>query len=249
VSTERLWEGPAWLCDLPDRAAITTILERQEPGKLTRAAAPDRPLRSASMDFSVAGAIDRTVRAFGLGATCDFIFLIVRQQAWTTLLCIIPPPGVLPAAPERFCPCGREEAEMAVATERAKPRRRLPPEILTDPEVLAVMHACGDTDTGVRNQALIVVMYRSGPARGRGPGALPPSTWTGGGTVRVLCGKGGRSHTVGLTLGVWRSWPGGWRSGRLWGSPTGAPLMHQGRQGHGTGTCGGCSPTSRPRLA
>jgi len=41
-------------------------------------------------------------------------------------------------------------AAMAMAA-RSRPTRRLPPEILTDPEVLAVMRACGDTDTGVRN--------------------------------------------------------------------------------------------------
>ena len=50
----------------------------------------------------------------------------------------------------------------ATASPRRKPKRRLPPEILTDTEVLAVMRACGESDTGVRNQALIAIMYRSG---------------------------------------------------------------------------------------
>jgi hypothetical protein len=58
-----------------------------------------------------------------------------------------------------------------VASARRKPKRRLPPEILTDPEVLAVMHACGESDTGVRNQARIAIMsprplrVRAGPPR------------------------------------------------------------------------------------
>src|SRR5882724_13726189 len=91
-------------------------------------------------------------------------------------------------------------AAMAMAA-RSRPTRRLPPEILTDPEVLAVMRACGDTDTGVRNQALIAVMYRSGLRVAEALALYPKDVDPAAGTVRVMCGKGGRSRTVGIDAG------------------------------------------------
>ena len=104
----------------------------------------------------------------------------------------------------------------AVATAaRRKPKRRLPPEILTDGEVLAVMRACGESETGVRNQALIAIMYRSG-LRVAEALALYPKDGDAAGTVRVLCGKGAALAPWGSTPGAWRSWPGGWRCGRRW---------------------------------
>ena len=41
--------------------------------------------------------------------------------------------------------------------------RRLPPEILSDEEVHALLRACSaKAATGIRNRALIAVLYRSG---------------------------------------------------------------------------------------
>jgi integrase/recombinase XerC len=89
----------------------------------------------------------------------------------------------------------------AVASARRKPKRRLPPEILTDTEVLAVMRACGESDTGVRNQALIAIMYRSGLRVAEALDLYLKDVDAAAGTVRVLCGKGGRSRTVGIDAG------------------------------------------------
>jgi hypothetical protein len=62
---------------------------------------------------------------------------------------------------------------------RPKPKRRLPPEVLTDEEVRALLDACGRyTPVALRNRALITLMYRAGlrvsealalAAQGRGP--------------------------------------------------------------------------------
>jgi integrase/recombinase XerC len=84
---------------------------------------------------------------------------------------------------------------------RRKPTRRLPPEILTDAEVLALMRSCGESDTGLRNQALIAVMYRSGLRVAEALSLYPKDVDAAAGTVRVLCGKGGRSRTVGIDDG------------------------------------------------
>ena len=89
----------------------------------------------------------------------------------------------------------------AAARARTKPKRRLPPEILTDTEVLAVMRACGESDTGVRNQALIAILYRSGLRVAEALALYPKDVDPAAGTVRVLCGKGGRSRTVGIDAG------------------------------------------------
>ena len=48
-------------------------------------------------------------------------------------------------------------------SQKRKPKRRFPPEVLSDEEVRALMDACGRyTMTAVRNRALIAVLYRSG---------------------------------------------------------------------------------------
>lgn len=93
---------------------------------------------------------------------------------------------------------------------RPKPRRRFHPEVLTDTEVRALMDACGKSATGLRNRALIAILYRSGlrirEALELRPKdldlGLPVGTVGGhGGAVRVLAGKGGTSRTSGLDPG------------------------------------------------
>ena len=86
---------------------------------------------------------------------------------------------------------------------RPKPKRRLPPEVLTDDEVRALMAACSPrAPTGLRNRALIAVMYRGGlrvsEALSLRPKDVDPIT----GAVRVLFGKGGRARTAGLDAGA-----------------------------------------------
>ena len=102
---------------------------------------------------------------------------------------------------------------MVVTARRPKPRRRFHPEVLTDAEVRALIDACGQSATGLRNRALIAILYRSGlrirEALELRPKdldlGLPVGTVAahggGGGAVRVLAGKGGTSRTSGLDPG------------------------------------------------
>lgn len=82
--------------------------------------------------------------------------------------------------------------------------RKLPPEILTAEEVRALMQACSKrSPTGIRNRALIAVLYR-GMLRIEEALALYPKDldWQRG-VIRVLHGKGDRARTVGLDDGAW----------------------------------------------
>jgi site-specific recombinase XerD len=60
------------------------------------------------------------------------------------------------------------------------------------------MNACSTRPTGIRNRALIVVLYRAGlrinEALTLQPKDLDPSS----GSIRVLFGKGGKARTVGM---------------------------------------------------
>ena len=90
-----------------------------------------------------------------------------------------------------------------VATERKRPRRRLPPDVLTDAEVCALMRACGrHAPTGIRNRSLIALLYRSGLRINEALTLYPKDLELADGAVRVLNGKGGRSRTVGLDAGA-----------------------------------------------
>src|SRR5882672_12637159 len=42
---------------------------------------------------------------------------------------------------------------------RPKPKRRFPPEVLSQPEVEALMAACSGGPAGIRNRAMIAVLY------------------------------------------------------------------------------------------
>ncbi len=85
----------------------------------------------------------------------------------------------------------------------ARPKRRLPPEVLTDEEVCALMRVCGCfTPTGGRNRALIALLYRTGLRINEALSLYPKDLELADGSVRVLHGKGGRSRTVGLDPGA-----------------------------------------------
>jgi len=84
-----------------------------------------------------------------------------------------------------------------------RPKRRLPPEVLTDNEVCALMRACGrHAPTGLRNRALIALLYRAGLRINEALSLYPKDLELDDGSVRVLNGKGGRSRTVGLDPGA-----------------------------------------------
>lgn len=82
--------------------------------------------------------------------------------------------------------------------------RRLPPEVLTRDEVNALMRACSKrAPTGLRNRALIAVLYRGQLRIGEALALKPKDLNRKAGTVRVLHGKGNRARTIGLDDGAW----------------------------------------------
>jgi len=82
--------------------------------------------------------------------------------------------------------------------------RRLPPEVLTRDEVIALMGGCSRrAPTGLRNQALIVILWRAGLRIGEALALRPKDLDPSRGTVRVLSGKGGTSRVVGLDAEAW----------------------------------------------
>jgi len=80
----------------------------------------------------------------------------------------------------------------------ARPRRR-PPEVLTELEVIALIRACSSrAPTGVRNRALIAVLWRSGLRISEALALELRDVDLELGTVRVRHGKGDKSRTVGV---------------------------------------------------
>jgi site-specific recombinase XerC len=81
---------------------------------------------------------------------------------------------------------------------RTTERRRFPVEILTEHEIQRLLRACDSaTPAGLRNRALIAVLYRAG-LRITEALRLEPKDIGLDGAIRVLHAKGGRSRTVGM---------------------------------------------------
>jgi len=81
--------------------------------------------------------------------------------------------------------------------------KRYPPEVLTEQEVGALMAACSHrAPTGIRNRALIAVLYRAGLRVSEALSLRPKDMDPRKGAVRVLHGKGDRARTVGLDPGA-----------------------------------------------
>ncbi len=79
----------------------------------------------------------------------------------------------------------------------------LPPEILTEEEVHALLRACSaKAATGIRNRALIAVLYRSGLRISEALCVYPKDVDPSAGAIRVLHGKGKRARTVGIDPGA-----------------------------------------------
>lgn len=77
--------------------------------------------------------------------------------------------------------------------------KRYPPEPLTRDEVLRLMSApSGRAPTGIRNRALIALLYRAGLRISEALALFPKDVDRTAGTVRILHGKGDRSRTVGM---------------------------------------------------
>ena len=81
--------------------------------------------------------------------------------------------------------------------------RTFPPEVLTEEEVRALIRACSSrAPTGIRNRALITVMYRGGLRLGETLALKPKDVDPDRGTITVLHGKGDRRRTVGVDPGA-----------------------------------------------
>ena len=79
-----------------------------------------------------------------------------------------------------------------------QPCRRFPPEILTDDEVCRLLDACGSRPAGLRNRALIAILYRGGLRINEALDLFPKDIDLEAGSIRILYGKGGRARTVGI---------------------------------------------------
>ena len=81
--------------------------------------------------------------------------------------------------------------------------RTFPPEVLTEEEVRSLIRACSNrAPTGIRNRALITVMYRGGLRLGETLALRPKDVDPDRGTITVLHGKGDRRRTVGVDPGA-----------------------------------------------
>lgn len=77
--------------------------------------------------------------------------------------------------------------------------RRFPVEVLTAEEVRRLMGACSRRGScGVRDRALIAVMYRGGLRIAEALALMPKDVDVSTGTVSVLHAKGGKTRTVGV---------------------------------------------------
>lgn len=81
-------------------------------------------------------------------------------------------------------------------------RRKLPAEVLTAAEVERLMLACGTSPTGLRNRALLALLYRGGLRCAEALGLYPHNLDAVAGTVRILHGKGDKARTVGMDPGA-----------------------------------------------
>lgn len=77
-----------------------------------------------------------------------------------------------------------------------------PPEVLTEEEVKSLIRACSNrAPTGIRNRALITVLYRAGLRLSEALALKPKDIDADRGTITVLHGKGDKRRVVGLDPG------------------------------------------------
>jgi len=87
----------------------------------------------------------------------------------------------------------------STSTSSSSTSRRRPPEVLSEAEAIALMKACSTrAPTGVRNRALIAVLWRCGLRISEALALELRDVDLEVGTVRVRHGKGDRSRTVGV---------------------------------------------------
>jgi site-specific recombinase XerD len=80
--------------------------------------------------------------------------------------------------------------------------RTYPPEVLTEDEVKSLIRACSNrAPTGIRNRALITVMYRAGLRLSEALALKSKDIDADAGTITILHGKGDRRRVVGIDPG------------------------------------------------
>src|SRR4029453_13004465 len=103
-------------------------------------------------------------------------------------------------------PAHRQPADGSPRRRRRRPAnkgQRYPAEVLTADEVRALITACSNrAPTGVRNRALLVLLYRAGCRISEALRLRPKDLDRANGTVTVLRGKGGTRRTIGLDPGA-----------------------------------------------
>lgn len=78
-----------------------------------------------------------------------------------------------------------------------------PAEVLTESEVKSLIQCCSNrAPTGIRNRALITVLYRGGLRLAEALALKPKDLDPNAGTITVLHGKGDRRRTIGLDPGA-----------------------------------------------
>lgn len=80
---------------------------------------------------------------------------------------------------------------------------KFPVETLTLAEVMGLMQACSMGPTGIRNRALLAVLYRAALRVSEALALLPKDLDPRRCSVRVLHGKGDKARVVGLDPGAW----------------------------------------------
>ncbi len=79
----------------------------------------------------------------------------------------------------------------------------MPPEVLTESEVQALLTACGEfSPVAMRNRAMIAVLYRSGLRISEALALEPKDVDLAAGQLRVMHGKGDRHRVVGIDPGA-----------------------------------------------
>ena len=90
-------------------------------------------------------------------------------------------------------------AEATSASSSSTSSRRRPPEVLSEAEAVALIKACSArAPTGIRNRALIAVLWRSGLRISEALALELRDVDLEAGTLRVRHGKGDKSRTVGV---------------------------------------------------
>lgn len=90
-----------------------------------------------------------------------------------------------------------------------KKGQRYPAEVLSRREVEALLGACGNSRTGRRDRAILAVLWRGGLRISEALSLERRDVDFERGTVRIRCGKGAKSRTVGLdglaasAIGAW----------------------------------------------